>query len=106
MLALFRVAPIVPDAGRYIGMLDALTVVGGCGCGCASVDFVPQDTNGSSHIVGDGMGKTSAGGQVGLIVWGTAQAITGLEVYDMGAGQEDLGLPDPASIASWERQTE
>ena len=50
----------------------------------------------------DAYGKTASGGHVGLIVWGTDRTITGLEVYDEGAGQDDLRLPDPASITSWD----
>ena len=39
-----------------------------------------------------------AGGEVGVIVWGRGNAVTGLEIYDLGAGPADLRLPDPASI--------
>ncbi|MGH7535357.1 MAG: hypothetical protein ACREMG_07215, partial [Gemmatimonadales bacterium] len=49
--------------------------------------------------IADGIGTTPAGGKVGVIVWGTAEAVTGLEVYDLGAGAADLRLPDPSSIA-------
>jgi hypothetical protein len=35
---------------------------------------------------------------VGVIVWGTADRVTGLEVYDLGAGPHDLTLPVPDSI--------
>jgi len=49
-------------------------------------------------LVADGIGTTSAGGQVGVIVWGRGKAITGLEIYDLGAGENDLKLPIPSSI--------
>jgi hypothetical protein len=73
-------------------------VVGVCGCGCDSVDFTPHDPSHTSAPVADGVGTTPAGGDVGVIVWGTSDAITGLEIYDMGAGESDLRLPNPDTI--------
>jgi hypothetical protein len=37
------------------------------------------------------------------MVWGRPDAITGLEIYDLGAGEDDLGLPVSASIIAWDR---
>ena len=70
-------------------------------CGCASVDFEKEQL-GISQPIADGTGKTANGGSVGIIVWGANNLITGLEVYDLGAGDDDLGLPDPNSIVSWD----
>ena len=83
--------------------IHGLAVVGRCECGCASVDFDATHSEERSVPVGDGIGKTPRGGQVGVIVWGRADAITGLEIYDLGAGDDDLVLPDPDSIVSWDR---
>src|SRR5438132_5778035 len=58
LLALFRAPPVIEDAEHYVGLIDALTVVGGCGCGCASVDFDPSDASGDSRRIGDAIGKT------------------------------------------------
>ena len=35
------------------------------------------------------------------MVFGTAKSITGLEIYDLGAGEDDLVLPMPESIIPW-----
>ena len=78
--------------------LEHLRAIGQCGCGCDSVDFVPHDPAHMSHPLGDGMGKTPAGGDVGVIVWGRSDAITGLEIYSLGADDNDLKLPLPESI--------
>jgi hypothetical protein len=53
--------------------------------------------------VADGTARTSRGGQVGVIVWGRPDAITGLEIYDLGAGDGDLVLPLSTSITAWDR---
>jgi hypothetical protein len=91
-------ASVIPEATGLIGTISALRVVGRCDCGCASVDLVKDSTEQNKPIA-DGTGKTARGGDVGLIVWGTNQAITGLEIYDLGAGDDDLNLPELESIA-------
>lgn len=83
--------------------LEQLRAVGQCGCGCDSVDFVEFDAARPSRPVADGIGTTRAGGTVGVIVWGRSGAVTGLEVYDLGAGDDDLKLPTPESLRSFER---
>lgn len=92
--------PVDPDA---LESIPTLTVVGRCACGCASVDFDEPPSEHRSKPVGDGIGRTRRGGQVGVIVWGRQDAITGLEIYDLGAGDGDLVLPAPESIVPWER---
>ena len=72
-------------------------------CGCASVDFDSPVSEERSKPIADGTGTTPRGGQVGVIVWGRSDAITGLEIYDLGAGDDDLVLPDPTSVVPWER---
>jgi hypothetical protein len=91
-------APVSPPVLTIRPGLASLRVVGVCGCGCDSIDFTRDDPSHISTPVADGLGTTPAGGQVGIIVWGISGAITGLEIYDMGAGDDDLRLPLPASI--------
>ena len=86
---------ILPAVADGLGHLRA---VGQCGCGCDSVDFVPHDPSHMSHPIADGMGTTPAGGEVGVIVWGHPDAVTGLEIYSLGAEDHDLRLPLPTSI--------
>jgi hypothetical protein len=80
-----------------------LEVVGRCECGCASIDFDAPTSDQHSTLIADGTGTTPSGGRVGVIVWGRPDAITGLEIYDLGAGDDDLVLPVPTSVISWER---
>lgn len=90
---------IAPDAIASIGRLHAIAK---CACGCESVDFAPHDPANPSSPIADGIGTTSEGEEVGLIVWGRQDAITGLEVYALGG--EGHKLPVPETIHGWDRQ--
>jgi hypothetical protein len=81
--------------------IPSLEVVARCECGCASVDFDAPTSEQRSGIIADATGQTPRGGQVGVIVWGRSDAITGLEIYDLGAGDDDLVLPVPTSVIPW-----
>ena len=95
-------APAGPDSATLAAGIEALEVVERCPCGCDSVRFaVPADAA-RGRPIADGVGLTPAGGRVGVIVLGTAHAIHELEVYDLGAGDNDLRLPVPDSIRSWD----
>jgi hypothetical protein len=85
------------------GAIPSLHVVARCECGCASVDFDAPVSDQPSTVVADGAGQTPSGGQVGVIVWGRCDAITGLEIYDLGAGEDDLVPPVPTSVIAWQR---
>jgi hypothetical protein len=57
----------------------------------------------NSRPIADGTATTPSGGGVGVIVFGTSTKITGLEVYDLGAGDNDLRLPEPSSVLPWNK---
>ena len=95
--ALERV-PKAPEFASLASGIERLRVVGACTCGCDSIDFLEQDPARRVTLVADGIGTTPAGGQVGVIVWGTKDFLSGLEVYDLGAGDDDIKLPVPTSI--------
>jgi hypothetical protein len=96
--ATLKQAPTLPELPHLADTLEHLRALGCCGCGCDSVDFTTQDPTHISKPIGDGVGTTPAGGRVGVIVWGGDDAITGLEVYSLGAEESDLKLPVPSSI--------
>ncbi len=93
-------AAVAPEFSTLSIGLESLRAVAKCSCGCDSVDFAEHDPARPSKPIGDGIGTTPAGGTVGVIVWGRADAVTGLEIYDLGAGDNDLKLPVPGSIRS------
>jgi hypothetical protein len=81
--------------------ISDLKVIGRCECGCAAIDLDALPSGQPSIPIADGTGTTLSGGQVGVIVWGRPEAITGLEIYDRGAGDSDLVLLIPTSIRAW-----
>ena len=94
-------AAVSPEFSALGAGLERLRAIDRCSCGCDSVDFVEHDPARPAKPIGDGIGTTPAGGTVGVIVWGRDDAVTGLEVYDLGAGDDDLKLPQPDSIRSF-----
>jgi hypothetical protein len=71
----------VGDVTAYrLRTLEDLRVVGGCDCGCASLDF-QADPSGAG-IIADALAVYSDGQQAGLILWGLNGEIASLEVYD------------------------
>ncbi len=95
-----KVADISEGATHTI---SSLQVVSRCECGCASIDFKLPASDKRSTLLADGTARTPRGGAVGVIVWGRGDAISGLEIYDLGAGDDDLVLPLPGSIVPWKR---
>lgn len=98
-------AAVSPEYGTLVNSLEHLRVVDRCVCGCDSVEFAEADATDRTKAIGDGIGTTARGGMVGVIVWGTSQAVTGIEVYDLGAGDDDLKLPEPESIRAFREGT-
>jgi hypothetical protein len=95
-------ASLAPLDETVPATIPNLEVVARCECGCASVEFDAPASEQRSGVIADATGHTPRGGQVGLIVWGRSDAITGLEVYDLGAGDDDLVFPVPTSVDSLE----
>ena len=91
-------APVAPGYAHLVDTIESLRVIDRCACGCDSVDFAKTDSINRSTLLADGIGLTPKGGQVGVIVWGRVDAVTGLEVYDLGAGDDDIRLPVLQSI--------
>ena len=93
--------PEIPEAPALVPTLGDLRVVGGCECGCASVDFAIAKPEQRIPIA-DGLGMLANGERVGVIVWGTPNAVTGLEIYDMSASATGLPLSHLRSVSPWE----
>jgi hypothetical protein len=60
----------------------ALRVVGGCDCGCSSLDF-EHESHGSLIMLADAVAVYPDRQQAGLILWGRENEIDSLEVYEM-----------------------
>jgi hypothetical protein len=90
-----------PDAQKLLSSVSNLHVIDQCQCGCPSVDFA-RSSSAHPRPIADGLGITSSGERVGVIIWGVNDAITGLEIYDMSASAGELKLDDLKSIIPWE----
>ena len=73
-------APVGDVTAYQQHRLEALRVIGGCGCGCSSLDFQPR-TPGCT-IIADALAVYPDGQEAGLILWGRDGKIVSLEVYD------------------------
>jgi hypothetical protein len=51
------------------------------------------DTESPRTQIADGTGETPSGNPVGVIIWGSADSVTGIEVYANGGTEDDLRLP-------------
>jgi hypothetical protein len=78
--------------------VSCLSVVGRCGCGCPSIDFVHGGQGVGSTRIAEGYGSTPEGDLVGLILWGTPDAILGLEVY--GFEKSAVSMPGLATLTT------
>jgi hypothetical protein len=99
--ALQRAARI-PEVSTLGEGLESLRAIDKCPCGCDSVTFIEFDAARPPKPIADAVGTTPEGGSVGVIVWGRADAVTGLEVYGLGAAEDDQRLPVLDSIRSWD----
>ena len=93
-----------PDAQKLLPTVSSLQVVDQCRCGCPTVDFA-RSASAHPRPIADGLGVSSNGGRVGVIIWGVSDAITGLEIYDMSANASKLKLKD-LKIIPWEEGAE
>jgi|SRR5688572_8684468 len=77
-----------------------LLVVGGCECGCCSVDFTPDSVG--SRPIREAVAVFADRRQCGLILWRTDDSIDGLEVYDMDTDASHR-LPTVAELRTWDQ---
>jgi hypothetical protein len=100
VVAALEKAPVGGDRTSLREKVRSLVVIDRCKCGCATIDFESSIAPGSARVVADGLGKTPSGKDVGVLVWGDDQAISGLEIYDMEP-ESARELPDPVSVKAW-----
>jgi hypothetical protein len=72
-------------SGYRLRPAEELRVVGGCDCGCCSLEFQPKGW-GKAEIVAEAYAVYPDGQQAGLILWGRNRELVLLEVYDCHVG--------------------
>ena len=76
---------------RFLPEVDDLRVVGVCGCGCASIDFIQVD--GGMRPFAEHLWDGPDGG--GVFLFTVNDRLAGLEVYSFG---DPAGLPEPTQL--------
>jgi len=92
-------APVRGTLTKLEPSIASLRVVGRCSCGCPSVDFRVKGQSSPFRPIADAIGRTPDGTQVGVILWGREDVITGLEIYQMVGPV--TGLPPVESLKPW-----
>ena len=85
------------DASPYLLQLDHATVSGGCGCGCASIDFAINGIKpnpAGMQILSDHYWVDPHGHTGGIFVFASSNQLAGLEVYSMDGECDVTQLPD------------
>jgi hypothetical protein len=84
---------------RYIGQLEAAEVVGGCGCGCPSINFMiaPTVTEAAPSPVLVAHAVSPEGVPVGVILWARGGCLSGLDVHPWD-GSDVIRLPHAESL--------
>jgi len=91
----------VGDASAYLTQpVEQMRVVGGCDCGCSSLDFVPNAYG--ETIIADALIAFPDGQQAGMILWDAGGQIQWLEVYEGHPGSADR-FPEIANLRTWEQ---
>jgi hypothetical protein len=88
-------------AVRYVGQLEGAVVVGGCRCGCPSIDISVSDkpVEGRPRPLVLADGESPEGVPVGLILWVSDRVLTGLEVHPWD-GSKVVRLPRPETLCN------
>ncbi|HEX8816557.1 MAG TPA: hypothetical protein VF753_13755 [Terriglobales bacterium] len=91
------------DAEAYrVRPVEDLRVVGGCGCGCTSLDFKPRERReGKAVRIADELALYPDGQRAGLILWGRNGEIASLEIYDFDPGSSHR-FPEVGNLCTWE----
>jgi len=99
---LLRNAAACDVAAYRLPPVEKLRVVGGCECGCASLDFEPKGQVGSGHMLADGVAVYPDGQKAGLILWGREGQIVWLEIYETVPGSSRR-FPEISQLYTWEQ---
>jgi hypothetical protein len=82
--------------------VEALQVIPGCACGCASLEFAPKAWGGA-RMIADGLAVYPDGQEAGLILWGREGAIVLLEIFDHHPGSSRR-FPEIAHLRTYEER--
>jgi hypothetical protein len=85
-------------AEAHIAAIAGLRVVGGCDCGCASIDFIEDAPGFGLEVLSDHQWRDKQGNLFGVFAFAKAGRIAGLEVWSVDGKAIPSELPDPAVL--------
>jgi hypothetical protein len=85
----------------HLHPLERLRIVGGCNCGCTSLDFKPAGQLRGKRMLADELAVYPDDQRAGLILWGLEGEIVMLEVYDCQPGSSHR-FPDVSNLCTWD----
>lgn len=91
-----KVGAVTDITPAMLAAIPFLHVTANCKCGCATVWFGPEGDASCGRMLADAL-ATSGSNEVQILVWGTADAIVGLELVGTGP----VTLPDASSVRSY-----
>jgi hypothetical protein len=92
---------LVDVAAYRLRPVEQLRVVGGCTCGCTTLDFKPAEQLRGKKMLADELAIYPDGQRAGLILWGLEGEIVMLEVYDGQPGSSHR-FPDVSNLCTWD----
>jgi hypothetical protein len=78
---------------------ESLRVVGGCSCGCRSIDF--REEIAGAEIIADALAIYPDGQEADLVLWGLNGQVVSLEVVDH-TPDASARLPELSNLRTWE----
>jgi len=90
------------DTSQYQSQVKELRVVGGCTCGCPTIDLAVGESDhttiGASHILADFEGITPEGVDVGVLLRARQGQLSELEVFSLLEVEGSYGYPTIESL--------
>ena len=81
--------------------VESLKVVGRCDCGCDSLFFEGIEKQEEQARLADGLGYTTVGDEIGIILWGSKTGPVHLELYNYT--EHPARLPQAESVCPYEQ---
>jgi hypothetical protein len=94
-----------PDAAAYLEQLPRVSVTAHCSCGCPTIDLAVDGhaakLSSPTTILGDAVGKSPEGIEIGIIVHGREDLISELEIYSLAGEGRKFSLPRITDVKSF-----
>jgi hypothetical protein len=87
--------------------LEGCEIVSACPCGCASIDFVYSGSTRTAglratSIIAEAITRWPDGAQAGVMLWGNAGRLLGIELYELGGDDIARRFPTVEALRRWE----